>query len=207
MRLINIIESVYDGKDQQRDWQATTGIMLHRCGVNLVDNKVLGYDGQSVAEAFIGKRKEWLDVAKATGNQNAYSLMIGSDCGPGEYDGQVWQCLPLDEIGWHGRQFSKGHIGVAWIADPRVKALSQKAYAAGVDLCAMLCAARGWDPYKAVRGHGEVAGSHDGSKAPGKPNACPGLSQKDLNGFRYDVAKIMQERALLDLNMVGLVFK
>jgi len=195
-KIINIIDQVYDGKDQERDWTKTKGIMLHRAGVNLVDNKVLGYDGLSVAKAFIGQAPEWEAVAKATNHQNAYTLMIGSDCGPAEYDGKVWQCLPLDEIGWHGRQFSRGYIGMAWLADPRVKPLSKPAWNAAVDLCADLCLARGWDPYSKIKGHGEVSKSHDGSKAPGRVNACPGLSSTMLNVFRDDVGVIMRERGL-----------
>lgn len=204
--IINIVDQVFDGKDQERDWTKTKGIMLHRAGVNLKAGKVLGYDGLSVARAFIGQVPEWEEVARATNRQNAYTLMIGSDCGPAEYDGQIWQCLPIDEIGWHGRQYSKGYIGMAWLADPRVKPLSRPAWNSTVDLCADLCLARGWDPYAKIKGHGEVPKAHDGSKAPGETNACPGLSKRELNVFRDDVDSIMRERGLVRLAESGFIF-
>ena len=206
-RLINIIGQVYDGRDQERDWEATIGIMLHRCGVNMIDGHVLGYDGLSVAKAFTGQVPEWEAVARATGGQNAYSVLIGGDCGPPEHDGKVWQALPLDEIGWHGRQHSRGYIGIGWIADPRVQPLSLKAWDVCVDLCVAICRARGWDPYKVIKGHGEVAEAHDGSKSPGEPNACPGLTKVQLNTFRDDVAIIGQQEGLQLLHeQWGLVF-
>ena len=72
---------------------------------------------------------------------------------------------------------------------------------------AKLCVARGWDPYKCIKGHGEVAGAHGGEKAPGKREACPGLSKKQLNAFRDDVAMLMKDTGLRSLHDSGLVFK
>ena len=155
LEIIDIIDEVDDGKHQERDWQKVQGLMLHRCGVNLVDDKVLGYDAVSVIEAFLGRRPVWEEVAKATGYQNAYTLLIGSDCGPSEYDGKVWQALPLDEIGHHARRFSRGYIGIGFIADPRRKVLSPKAWAAGIELCAKLSVGFAFNPYKTIKGHGE----------------------------------------------------
>ncbi len=205
LQVIDVIDQVYDGKDNERDWEAAEGIMLHRCGVDLKWGNVLGYTGLEVAKAFIGQKPEWAEVAKATGGQNAYTIMVGSDLGPPEFNGKVWQCLPMDEIGWHGRRFSRGYIGYSWIADPRKKPLSESAWNTMVELCARTCVARNWDPYKAVKGHGEVPGSHDGSKAPGKNNACPGLSQQKLNVFRDDVAVRMRQQGLLSLKDAGVV--
>ena len=201
----NIIEQVKDHKSQPRPWKEVEGIMLHRCGVDLVYGHVLGYDAVSVVEAFIGRRPEWKAVAGATGCQNAYSILVGSDLGPTEYDGRAWQALPLTEIGWHGRRFSDDYVGLAWIADPRKVPLSGKAWSAMAEICAALCLDRGWDPYQAVLGHGEVEGSHDGSKAPGQPSACPGLSQRDLNVFRDDVAVAMRYHGLQSVKQLGLV--
>ena len=203
----NIIAEVYDGRYQHRAWEETQGIMLHRCGVNLVDKIVIGYDGRTVAKAFSGKLPEWEVVATRTGKQNAYTVFVGSDCGPEEYNGKLWQALPMDEIGWHGRQFSAGYIGLAWIADPRVKSLSEKAWWSMADICAMICSARLWNPADAIKGHGEVPTAHDGTKAPGEINACPGLSKKDLNIFRGDVAALMKEKNLQALLDIGLTFK
>ena len=209
MQIINIIDRVYDGRDQYRDWEATKGIMLHRAGVNLKTNQVIGYDGLTVAQAFTGLLPEWAEVAKATGSQNAYTLMVGTDCAPegvDEIDGKIWQALPLDEIGWHGRRFSRGWIGCCWLGDPRVRPLSDRARNSMLDLCAMLCRARGWDPYKNIKGHGEVTGAHGGEKAPGAPAACPGLSLRELNSFRDDVATFMKEDGLRGLGLAGLTF-
>lgn len=209
-QIINIIDDVFDGKDQYRNWEETKGIMLHRAGVNLVDDKVIGYDGLTVARAFTGRIPEWEAVAKATNRQNAYSLMIGTDChpdNPEDYDGKVWQALPLDEIGWHGRQFSRGWIGICWLGDPRVRPLSPNAMTAALDLCAQLCTARGWNPYRCIKGHGEVPRAHSGEKSPGKREACPGLSQSSLNAFRDDVETLMREGGLRSLHDSGLVFE
>lgn len=205
LKVIDIIDQVFDGKDQERDVGRTKGIMLHRCGIDLQYGHVLGYTGLEVAKAFIGQKPEWAEVAKATNNQNAYTVMVASDLGPPDVDGLAWQCLPLDEIGWHGRQFSRDFIGFSWIADPRKKPLSPDAWEAMTELCARMCTARSWDPYQAVKGHGEVSGSHNGSKAPGKPHACPGLTQKQLNVFRDDVSVRMRQTGLLSLADAGLV--
>jgi hypothetical protein len=206
LEIIDIIDEVDDGKHQERDWQKVQGLMLHRTGVNLVDDKVLGYDAVSVVEAFLGRRPEWPDVAKATGGQNAYTLLIGSDLGPPEHDGRVWQALPLDEIGHHGRRFSRGYIGIGFIADPRRQPLSKKAWDAGVELCAKLCVGFAFNPYKVIKGHGEVPGAHGGTKAPGQPGACPGLSREQLNAFRHDTDEFMRERGLRELHDAGLVW-
>ena len=205
MIIESIITRVKDRKFQPRAWTSVEGIMLHRCGVDLKYGHVIGYDAISVVEAFIGRRPEWREVAAVTKLQNAYSILVGSDLGPPELDGRVWQALPLTEIGWHGRRFSDDYVGLAWIADPREKPLSSKAWSAMAELCAALCLDRDWDPYKAVLGHGEVEGSHNGSKAPGKPNACPGLSQRDLNVFRDDVAVAMRRSDLQGVEALGLV--
>lgn len=205
LQIIDVIDEVYDGKDQVRDANKIQGIMLHRCGVDLKWGNVLGYTGPDVARAFIGKDPKWLEVAKATNNQNAYSIMVGSDLGPPDANGKVWQCLPLDEIGWHGRQYSDKYVGFSWIADPRHKPLSPEAWDSMVEVCTRFCLAQAWDPYRCIKGHGEVKKAHDGSKAPGKTNACPGLSQQDLNVFRDDVAKRMRQKGAAALDAAGFV--
>ena len=202
----NIIGELDDGKHRERDWTSVEGFMVHRCGVDLKTGVVLGYDGRRVGEAFIGKRPEWEDVAKATGYQNAYTLFIGGDLGPPALDGKVWQALPLDEVGYHGRRFSPGYIGIGCIADPRVKPMSRKQRRTLEDLLAALCVGWAKDPYRAIRGHGEIAKAHDGSKAPGKRNACPGLTQVELNVLRDDVAQLVKEKGLVELHRAGLIF-
>ena len=175
-KIENAIERARDHRDQERVQEKITGIMVHRCGVDLETGVILGYDGPTVSDAFTGRALEWAEVARATGGQNAYSIMIGGDLGPAEFDGQIWQLLDLDEIGWHGRRFSKGYVGVAVIGDFRAvvgKPLSQSQFDAMIWFVSGLCASLGL-PASSVVGHGEVKGAHGGSKAPGMPAACPG---------------------------------
>ncbi len=86
-----------------------------------------------------------------------------------------------------------------------MKEPSQAQYFSLVDLLAEIVLAFGWDPYKKIKGHGEVEGSHDGSKAAGAANACPG---DKLNMFvlRDDVNRLAKEGARRRLNSAGLIF-
>jgi hypothetical protein len=187
--VINIIAEVLDKRYDERH-EHPWGIMVHRCGVDLQTGVVLGYCAKDVCDAFLGRVPEWAEVARATGSQLAYSIMIGGDLGPAEFDGVAWQCLPLNETGWHGRRFSAGFIGVGLIADPRERAISQRQHRALVEVCATLCDGYDWDPRKRIYGHGDVEGSHDGSKAPGKFAACPG-DLLSLRIARNDTAELI----------------
>lgn len=197
IQVIDIADIVRDRKDQERSLKSIKGVMLHRCGVNGRTGQVIGETGIEVAEAFIGRRDHtWRDVSRATGRQNAYTFMVGTDWGRPSLDGLVWQTLALDEVGWHGRRFSRGWVGCAWIADPRVRAVSSKGYSAMVQLVALLCLELDLSPDVAVMGHGEVPGAHGGEKAPGEPEACPGLTRTELDEFRIDVAHQMAHEPL-----------
>jgi hypothetical protein len=195
---INIIEEVRDHKDQERGLWQIKGLMLHRCGVDLRTGTVLGYDGLSVARAFTGKMPHLQEVAKATGFQNAYTFMVNAGVGPHYFNGSVWQALPLDEVGWHGRRFSRGWVGCAWIGDPRVQPISRHGWDAMVKLCAGLCQLQGLDPMTQIKGHGEVKDAHGGEKAPGRRASCPGLSISKLDEFRRDV----RDAGTVDLEVV-----
>lgn len=187
-----IIEQVRDHKDQERSIGAIEGIMLHRAGVDLRSGVVIGYDAVEIAEAFIGRNPRWKSVAKVTGSQNAYTFYIGGDVGPGQFDGRIWQALPLDEVGHHGRRFSWGHIGIACIGDFRVRPPSEKQWSAAVDLCGDLCLFLGIISRRVV-GHGEIPNAHAGNKAPGKPAACPG-DLWDMVAFREAVRQDMRQK-------------
>jgi hypothetical protein len=205
MNIINVIDRVSDNRVSHRSWDKLKTIYLHRCGVDQKSGVVLGYDAPSVCDHFTGRDKTYPEVAAATGGEIAYSLMIGGDAGPPEFDGLIWQCLPLNEIGYHARRFSKEGLGIGLIFDGRVSPPSQKMYASLVDLLGLLCLGLGLNPYKSIRGHGEEPGAHGGSKAPGQPHACPG----DLlvpNHVRDDTATIMREKGLRKLASSGLVF-
>ncbi len=203
----NIISAVKDRRQRERDPESTKGIAIHRCGVNRQTGVVLGYDAKSICDAFLGRVPEWTEVAKATGGENAYTFFVGGNLGPNELDGVVWQALPLSEVGYHARRFSKSHIGVALIFDGRYDQPSLKQYSMAVRLVAELCEMLGLDPYRDVKGHGEIKGAHSGSKAPGQPEACPGHPENiNLNIFRDDVAIRMHPGARRRLYELGLIF-
>jgi len=204
MEVDQVIAEADDGRYDRRDVETIEGVMIHRCGVDLQMGVVLGYDALSVAAAFTGKAPQWEAVSKATGGQNAYSIMIGGDLGPAAFDGKVWQLLPLDEVGYHGRRFSSSYIGIGLIADPRYQAPSAAQRDSLIELLSAICPAYGWDPFKNIRGHGEVDGAHDGSKAPGKPAACPG-DMLPMNLVRADVADRVGSYSRLKLQDAGLI--
>lgn len=204
----SVIPACYDGKLKLRDPDEIAGAMVHRVGIDCQTGAVLGYDAISISNAFTGKDPKWADVAKATGSQNAYSLMIGGDLGPEPFDGKIWQLMPLNEIGYHARRFSSPYLGIGCIGDFRKnegRPMSPKQRASLVDLLALLCAAFSWNPYQKIKGHGEVGGAHSGAKAPGKPAACPG-DLVDMYAIRDDVATLGRESARRQLADAGLVF-
>jgi len=205
MEIEDITDYADDDEHRVRDFEKLAGIMIHRCGVDLQTGVVLGYDAPSVVDAFLGRVDKWKAVAKATGGENAYSVYIGGDLGPEEFDGKIWQALPLDEVGYHGRRFSVPYLGIGLICDAREKAPSVKQYQAATLLCSELCSAWRWDPYKQIKGHGEVPKAHNGSKAPGKPAACPG-DLLNMYSFRNDVEILMKEGPRVRLHEAGLVF-
>lgn len=200
MQIRNIIDRVADGKGASRDWEAIEGAMVHRVGVDLKTGGEIGYDGETIARAFIGAIPKFEAVAKVTGHQNAYTILIGGNLGLEEFDGVVWQALALDEVGYHGRRFSAPFIGIACIGDFRVSLPSKLQRNSLVDILVELCGAFGWDPYKKIKGHDEVPYA---SKDPNKE--CPG-SLLAMNPLRDDVATIMKDRSRRRLFEAGLVF-
>ena len=203
----NVVDVVSDGRFQGRDRDYIRGIMIHRCGVDLKTNTVLGYDAISICDAFTGRAQQWKDVANATGGQNPYTFMIGGDLGPKRFDGQIWQAIRLAEIGWHGRRFSKGYVGIGVIGDFRVQKPSVDQYMALTWLVSELLQMLQF-PVHAVVSHGGVFNAHDGSKGPGQPNACPG-GMLVMDHLRSDVAMqiesssaVAARRRLLDAGLV-----
>lgn len=197
-RIVNIIEESYDGNRQPRRGEIQ-GIMLHRCGIDLKTGIILGVNGNEIADIFTGKNQRFPKVTEVTGGQNPYTFYVG---GHREADGTVWQALPVNEVGHHARRWSSPFIGVGCIGDFRKEAPSVAQLAALIDLLAGLCAAFAFDPYKAIRGHGEVQG---GEKHPTSAGACPG-GLLSLNAVRYDTEQIMRERACRALLERGIVF-
>lgn len=168
-----ISELVRDHKYQQRGTDSIDGIMVHRVGVDVRAGIVIGYEARTICDAFTGRNERWASVARATGGQNPYTFIIGGDHGPAVFDGKIWQALPLDEIGHHARRFSKRFIGIGLVGDFRARPPSEVQALAAVDLISDLCLLLGVLSRR-VFGHGEVPGSHSGSKARGSPGACPG---------------------------------
>jgi hypothetical protein len=197
-QIINIIEEAYDGRRAPRR-DEIAGIMIHRGGLDLQTGVILGLDGLSISNIFTGKDPHYPSVAAATGYENPYTLFIG---GHSEFDGLVWQALPLNEIGYHARRWSAPFIGICCIGDFRETAPTAAQMASLLDLLAGLCSAYAFDPYKAIRGHGEVQG---GIKAANEPGACPG-KLLDLNHVRYETEQVMKGRAWNGLQELGLVF-
>lgn len=184
MVIESIIADVFDKKVDDRPVDQLIGIMIHRVGLDYQTGVVLGYDARSICDAFLGRVEKWSEVARATGSENAYTLLIGGDAGPAELDGKIWQALPLDEKGQHARRFSAPYLGIACIGDFRARIgrhPSRPQRSSLVSVVSDLCIALGFGSADVV-GHGEIRGSHDGSKARGKPAACPGdlLDMREL---------------------------
>jgi hypothetical protein len=206
----NVIDRVDDGNPQIRDAEALEGALIHRVGIDDQTGIILGFDAVAICDHFTGHNRAYPEVAQATGGNLAYSIMIGGDRGPDpELDGKIWQCLPLDEIGHHARRFgSAPYLGIACIGDFRKgigRAISGRQRASLIDFLVLICAAYGWDPYRAIKGHGEVAGTHDGSKSPGEPAACPG-DLINMNILRDDIAIMSKENPRRILHDRGFVF-
>lgn len=118
--------------------------------------------------------------------------MIGGNLGRLELDGLVWQALPLTEFAPHARRFSGSYLSIACIGDFRVSydaPPSARQLSSLITLTSLLCIELDLTT-GAVVGHGEVDGSHDGSKAPGRPAACPG-GLLDMDRLRSAVADEM----------------
>jgi len=201
LKIENIVGEVDDGKSNKKGWDSIRGIAVHRVGLDDNTGVVLGYDGVSICKQFTDNPK----VAKYTGAQLPYTFIIGGDRGPEEFDGKIWQCLEIGDIGFHARRFSAEYIGVALVGDFRKLYPSESQRSALVDLLASLCAGWGIDPYRQIKGHGEIQGAHDGSKANGMYNACPG-DMCNMFEIRDDVSTIMKDGARQALLDAGLGF-
>jgi hypothetical protein len=197
MKIVNIIDKASGSRITIRD--NIEGIMLHRAGIDLHAGIILGVSGPELVDIFTGHNPRFPSVTEATGRRNPYTLYIG---GHREADGIVWQAIHLNEVGPHARCWSHSYIGIACIGDFRHEEPSPAQRNALIDLLAGICAAFAFDPYRAIRGHGEVQG---GEKAPSAPGACPG-SMMDLNAIRYDTEQVMKERACRALLERGIVF-
>lgn len=188
MVIRDIIDEVSDLRYQKRA-RPTTAIYVHRTGRDLARGLDIGTDAWTICDAFRGKIAKWSEVAAATNKQVPYTFIIG---GESVHDGKVWQCLPLDEIGWHARAASETSIGIACIGDFRYQDPTDKQYYALYKLCQRLIRGLNIHPGM-ILGHGEDESTHDGTKSPGRHNACPGhlldvprLRKQLLAGYEAD---------------------
>lgn len=202
MQIVDIIDDVDDEKERQRD--KAQGITIHRCGIDRKSGVILGFDGRAVCDAFSGRTPGLEEAAEATGYENPYTILFGGICGPPELDGIIWQALALDDVGPHAKRWSSSTIGFGLIFDGRVGPPSAIQYENVVDLSAIFCTANAWDPYRLIRGHGELPGATE-SKRPGQPYACPG-DLLSMNVLRDDVAIAMREGGCRSLHDLGIVF-
>lgn len=190
----DVIAKVDDGKPATRDMSLLDTIAVHRCGKDLKFNVDSGSTAEEVCAHFTGKDNKFPEMAKATGGEVPYSFMIGGNLGAPEADGVIWQCLPLSDIGRHAARWNVRAVGVAVIADPRVRPCSDAQYASLVDLLTLLCLAIKQGP-SCIKGHMELPGA---SSDPTK--VCPG-PLLPLDVLRADVAKanadVAQQLAVL----------
>jgi len=193
----DVIDQVADGQPHILDLQALSTIAVHRTGKDLRNDIDLGDTAVEVCSHFTGINDTYPEVAKATGGEVPYDFIIGGDLGAPEYDGVIWQCLSLSDAGRHAKRFNSTAIGVACLADPRVRPCSAKQMASLVDLCAVLSMAIKRDPFDCLRGHMELPNA---SSDPNKQ--CPGplLPMKVL---RDDVATARAELGLQLTLMAG----
>lgn len=200
----DIIKEVDDGRTRTRTHEAE-GITWHRCGIDRRSGAVLGFDGRSICNAFSGRVTGLEEAAHATGSENPYTILFGGDCGPTELDGKIWQALALYDIGPHAKRWSAPTFGFGLIFDGRIGPPSAEQYQNAVELSAAFCSAHLWDPYRVIKGHGELPGATK-SKRKGQPYACPG-DFLDMDVAREDVALAMGEAGKRRLYDLGVVFR
>jgi N-acetyl-anhydromuramyl-L-alanine amidase AmpD len=190
--IVNVIKEVDDGKPGPRDILQLDTVAVHRVGKDMKFGIDLGDTAVEICAHFTGKVKQYPEVAKATGGQIAYTFMISGDHGDRGYDGMIWQCLPLSDVGHHAKRFSKRAVGIAVIGDPRVKPCSPKQYNSLIWLCSKIVSAIHQPPGQ-VRGHMELPNA---SSDPTKE--CPGELLPMIE-VRRDVARLQTEASIQDL--------
>jgi len=172
---------------------ARHGIMVHRCGVDKQTGHTLALTGPEFIAAFSGGVPE---ASNIVGGTMPYTFVIGGPTDANASNGVVWQCLPIDVIGWHGRRCSSEYIGVGVVGDFRFHEPTTAQWDSLVDLCSDLSVAVGFPPPKVI-GHGEARSAHDGTKAPGKPGACPG-AKLNLDELRREVTERCRSAAVTE---------
>ena len=76
LELRNVIELVDDGHTVERNWHNFQGITVHRVGEDAETGIVLGATAEEICDHFSGRNKTYPEVAKATGNENPYGVIV-----------------------------------------------------------------------------------------------------------------------------------
>lgn len=153
------------------------GVMVHR-----IED---GVDAESVAKFF-------KTFPKYTGGQMAYTFVILPS-------GIIEQALFLDEIGWHGREYSSSHWGVALIGDMRRKPATPEQIIALRWLVLSLTLFAG-------RSHLDVIGHSETARASADPHKdCPGrlLPMNKVRKWLYADACSLGIRRLQEAGIVA----
>lgn len=174
MNVIDVIKQCDDGKPAVRDLANVTMLAIHR-----IDRWGTAID---ICKRFTTDP----EVMKYTGGEVPYTFFVGEA-------GEVWQALPLADIGRHARRWNVPAIGIAVIGDfrkdvpPAVQLTKLEA------LCFELIKALGITPDD-VKGHDELP---DGSADPTK--RCPGknLSMDHLRSKLKTMASVDQRGSRL----------
>lgn len=175
-----------------RYWYKHQGITVHRVGYDHPSRINLGDNAIDICAHFTGKNNQYPEVAKATGGQLAYTIMIGAKIN------QTWQCLPLSDTGHHARRWSSNTIGIAAIGDFRFHPPTHEQYWALVDSCAIISRVMGTSSAQ-VLGHDERPGGRRN-----KSKECPG-KLLDMKQLRHDINMVMRGSAERQAVLAGLV--
>jgi hypothetical protein len=205
--IVDVIEQCDDKKPSDRDPSQLRRIAIHRCGRDMRYGINLGGTAVEICAHYTGRNKKYPEVAKATGKEVPYTFMIGGDLGDPQWNGVVWQTLPIYDIGKHARRWSERCVGIGVIGDARIKPPSRKQRDALIDLCVELCLLFDIDPLGVdedthlpyLVAHDELPG---GSKDPDK--LCPG-DLLPMNEVRRDVASTIKDAAWHRLLAAGMV--
>jgi N-acetyl-anhydromuramyl-L-alanine amidase AmpD len=170
-RVINCIDELNDGHHRERDISRIKTLIIHRVGKDKKYNLSLGDTGPEIAKQFLHNPA----VAKYTGGENPYTFIIGKK-------GEIWQCLPIDEVGNHARRWNVPGCGIACIGDFRYESPTDDQLASLLKLCEVLIRAFGITPWD-IDGHTDSGPG--ATSTPGKQ--CPG-EKLDLDYVRVEVA-------------------
>ena len=168
----NCIAQLDDGRHRQRSPERLTNILIHRVGVDLINDRKVGdgRTGPGIAEAFLKD-----PIGQYTGYQNPYTFYVN-------VVGHIWQALPIDEVGAHARAFNRKGLGIGCIGDFRVESPSDGLWGGLLVLCEYLLRGLSLRPGDVI-GHTEAGLRATASSG----KQCPG-AKFDLDLFRKELA-------------------